>query len=607
MQPLEALREALAGWRKTKHPRFADVAKWATIRALAAEPARPLVGDGGKKADFEAWLALLGEQDPLDLTRLLAVVGRGRSADAIERVVLLSKLNDPRVTDGLLALLSAPPYRARTALPFFRACAKALHDSGDPRVRAALEELAGRYKSILETSVGDDVIALLRRTAESLDQVKPGPLPAAQEKRCAALEALFEVERVQTARGAAKQQTARHDDDALLAAIYASPDDDTPRMVFADALSERGDLRGEFIALQLARARGGATPAQLKRERELCGDAKRRAAWGLPLSQGAACHLARGFPDELTLEPRSFKSLVGLPAVRTVRTVGGFERDVSLKQAKAFLTHEVAARLSEVKGITSELFETLEGPLPWTTVALRFSPSRLELSRLPGVKDLQVGAGGAELTPQTFEGMARLEKLRLNRANGETLAPLVGLTELHVAAWLEDFDWARELSRLPKLSRLVTGSAPRPARLEGLRLEALDCHPAPHLDPDGLIRALPQLRELRVARRGSEVRAVLAKLLSSERFRQLRFASIGSFDFLAPWTKDGTLELRTWSHLNVEAHAESLAQLPEGCVSRVLLRPIAADPWANAGITPAEAAVEALRGVAKVPVELAWY
>lgn len=40
------------------------------------------------------------------------------------------------------------------------------------------------------------------------------------------------------------------DDDALLAAIVAAPDDDAPRLVYADWLLERGDARGELIALQ---------------------------------------------------------------------------------------------------------------------------------------------------------------------------------------------------------------------------------------------------------------------------------------------------------------------------------------------------------------------
>ena len=50
--------------------------------------------------------------------------------------------------------------------------------------------------------------------------------------------------------------------DALLADILASPDDDTPRLVYADWLMDNGDpLRGEFIALQcqLAREEPGYT------------------------------------------------------------------------------------------------------------------------------------------------------------------------------------------------------------------------------------------------------------------------------------------------------------------------------------------------------------
>ena len=56
--------------------------------------------------------------------------------------------------------------------------------------------------------------------------------------------------------------------DALLAQVYDNPEDDLPRMVFADWLSSRGDPRGEFSLLQCARARSGnAHPGA--REREL--------------------------------------------------------------------------------------------------------------------------------------------------------------------------------------------------------------------------------------------------------------------------------------------------------------------------------------------------
>lgn len=38
----------------------------------------------------------------------------------------------------------------------------------------------------------------------------------------------------------------------LLDAIYAAPDDDGPRVVYADALMERGDRHGDFVAHQVA-------------------------------------------------------------------------------------------------------------------------------------------------------------------------------------------------------------------------------------------------------------------------------------------------------------------------------------------------------------------
>src|SRR5260370_3542865 len=52
--------------------------------------------------------------------------------------------------------------------------------------------------------------------------------------------------------------------DAFLADVIENPDDDTPRLVFADWLEEQGDAasagRAEFIRLQIERAR--QTPYQ---------------------------------------------------------------------------------------------------------------------------------------------------------------------------------------------------------------------------------------------------------------------------------------------------------------------------------------------------------
>jgi len=55
----------------------------------------------------------------------------------------------------------------------------------------------------------------------------------------------------------------------FLAEIWAQPKDDGPREVFADWLTERGDPRGELIALQIGRAHGRSTDESQKRERKL--------------------------------------------------------------------------------------------------------------------------------------------------------------------------------------------------------------------------------------------------------------------------------------------------------------------------------------------------
>lgn len=83
-------------------------------------------------------------------------------------------------------------------------------------------------------------------------------------------------------------------DAELLAAIYAAPDDDAPRAVYADWLQQRGDPRGELIALQLLRAQGGGTPEQADREHELL--AAHGAGWlaPLPISE-VGVRFERGF------------------------------------------------------------------------------------------------------------------------------------------------------------------------------------------------------------------------------------------------------------------------------------------------------------------------
>ena len=89
--------------------------------------------------------------------------------------------------------------------------------------------------------------------------------------------------------------------DELLDAILAAPDDDAPRLVYADWLSERGDPRGEQIAVEIALARAALDapdrPSLLERAAAL------RTSIGHPSVDGVAVEFrsARGMIEHAKL------------------------------------------------------------------------------------------------------------------------------------------------------------------------------------------------------------------------------------------------------------------------------------------------------------------
>lgn len=71
-------------------------------------------------------------------------------------------------------------------------------------------------------------------------------------------------------------------DDALLRLVYAEPQEDTHKLVYADWLLSRGDPRGELIMLQFRREEFGLNRAERAREQALLGQHMRR--WLGPLA-----------------------------------------------------------------------------------------------------------------------------------------------------------------------------------------------------------------------------------------------------------------------------------------------------------------------------------
>jgi uncharacterized protein (TIGR02996 family) len=89
----------------------------------------------------------------------------------------------------------------------------------------------------------------------------------------------------------------------FLAAIAARPDDDLPRLIFADWLDEHGDTnRAEFIRLQCAAARGdygaGGHAARL--------EASHRREWLADFPEVYHAEFRRGFAEHLVLSATTF-------------------------------------------------------------------------------------------------------------------------------------------------------------------------------------------------------------------------------------------------------------------------------------------------------------
>ncbi len=93
------------------------------------------------------------------------------------------------------------------------------------------------------------------RTASSSRAAKPVVKPAAKPVAKPAAKPVVKPAAKPVATSAAKPAIAKSApaggvDKALLAAVIAEPDDDAPRLVYADHLSSAGDPRGEFIQVQ---------------------------------------------------------------------------------------------------------------------------------------------------------------------------------------------------------------------------------------------------------------------------------------------------------------------------------------------------------------------
>ena len=209
---------------------------------------------------------------------------QGKALEALplnkrERSAALVKLATEASDDERSAALQALEAFARDAsgalvLPIVEAWAEV---EPDPRVaRMALRTLM-RLDHQLSEKVWRRLVRCIERHGD-LGVVKDAQPYLASLSGSGTWAALFEktLRKVETTRagkplgklttevGSTRKTASTVDERSLLEAIAASPDDDAPRAVYADWLTEQGSARGEFISIQLMRGE-----AQQEREQQL--------------------------------------------------------------------------------------------------------------------------------------------------------------------------------------------------------------------------------------------------------------------------------------------------------------------------------------------------
>jgi uncharacterized protein (TIGR02996 family) len=184
-------------------------------------------------------------------------------------------------------------------------------------------------------------------------------------------------------------------DEVFLQAIFDNPDDDAPRLIYADWLEERGDPRGEFIHVSCALEKLEATdPLRselevqreallVQHEEEWFGRLKRLISAGTP--PGGYVRYQRGFPDQIFVSAKTFLSHAGevfrLAPVRHLALTDAGEH------VRALATLEGLTRLASLNLFLNRIGDT--------GVQLLAASPRVNRLRVLNLSHNQVGDAGA--------------------------------------------------------------------------------------------------------------------------------------------------------------------------------------------------------------------
>ncbi len=188
-----------------------------------------------------------------------AIFSQLRSCSVSQAQARMERLHeepeDPRTAKGLLALLADPPFDSGESADFWELVLSRLVQLADVRVASEMRAIAdansARPQGFLKYFFEDELSRARNRLWSRLSDRTEG-LESAELAILGRLRA----------RVAPAQPKTRLD--LLWERIVASPEDLEARLIYADALMERGDPSGEFIALQCSRSEE-AEPSERER------------------------------------------------------------------------------------------------------------------------------------------------------------------------------------------------------------------------------------------------------------------------------------------------------------------------------------------------------
>lgn len=302
----DALDALLEAWADAPSPALATcIASASTVTRTEPPGLR-----GKTKAAIHAWSQIARAPRATEVPALLDAFADVLWRDAADRLSQMRAWRpDPRVDEAVVRLFETLPYRS-TSRPFYVALAAQAARIRDPALLERIIRARARVGELMSPTLGD---WLERRMDELIDDLR---------RRVTKPSAKHELREIENAlENATRAAEPRGEIRTLLQAVYDEPDDTARRLVYADALLERGDVRGELITLQ---CQASLTPPQQRRERALVKE--HGITWLGELSPIVmkGYRFERGFLADCTIDSNKatrIKPLVGHPAWSTVHTL----------------------------------------------------------------------------------------------------------------------------------------------------------------------------------------------------------------------------------------------------------------------------------------------